>query len=81
MMAAAKMLKEQGAKNIYIFATHGIFNTNFYERLDDSAISGAFVTNSQPAPGDGNDKGSKVHRISISKMFADHIYRNCMSAF
>lgn len=79
MMKAAKLLKERGAKNIYVFATHGIFGPDFYDRLEDSAISKVFVTNSV-APPVGADKGHKLVRISISKMFADHIYKNCMTS-
>ena len=80
MMKAAKLLKEKGAKNVYVFATHGIFHSDFYERLEDSAISKVFITNTVAPPVEGAEKTHKLERISIAKMFADHIYRNCMSS-
>ena len=74
MMKAAVLLKERGAKRIYVFATHGIFNSDFFERLNDSAIDKVFVSNSLLPPG-GHDSSPKIERISVSKLFADHIYR------
>lgn len=50
-MKAATLLKEKGAKNVYAFATHGIFNVDFYDRINDSAISSVFITNTLLPPG------------------------------
>lgn len=74
MMKAAVLLKERGARRIFVFATHGIFNSDFFERLNDSAIDKVFVSDSLLPPG-GLDSSPKIERISLSALFADHIRR------
>jgi ribose-phosphate pyrophosphokinase len=77
LITAAKMLKENGARKIYVFATHGIFNNDFYQRVDDSTIDSVFVTNSLPPKSThGVDESKKIVRISMSKYFADLIYQD-----
>ena len=43
---AAKVLRDYGAKNIFVAATHGIFSGNAYEAIAQSQISKVYVTNS-----------------------------------
>lgn len=78
MMQAAKILKEKGATHVYVFATHGIFNDNFCARLEESVIDQVFVTNSLTHPEEDLQKTTKINRIPVSKLFADHIYKTCM---
>lgn len=80
MIKAAEVLKQQGASAVYVFATHGIFNSDFYSRIQDSDIDKVFVTNNLMPPSAEVEKESKVHRIPISKLFADHIYKTCMGS-
>lgn len=47
---AAKMLKENGANNIYIAAAHGLFNGPALERLQAAPIQEVIVTNSEMRP-------------------------------
>ena len=47
---AAKMLKNNGAKNIYIAASHGLFNGDALNRLKQAPIEEVVVTNSQNDP-------------------------------
>lgn len=47
---AAKMLKENGANNIYIAAAHGLFNGPALERLQSAPIQEVIVTNSEMKP-------------------------------
>ena len=47
---AAKMLKNNGAKNIYIAASHGLFNGDALNRLKQAPITEVVVTNSQNKP-------------------------------
>ena len=72
MIKAASLLKEKGAKKIFVFATHGIFNDNFDERLDASSIDKVFVSNSLPNR-DGTIRSHKIERISVASIFADNI--------
>lgn len=46
--AAARMLKEHGADDIYVCASHGLFNGKAIERLSDNSIKEIIVTNSTP---------------------------------
>ena len=47
---AAKMLKANGANKIYIAASHGLFNGNALERLQNAPIEEVVVTNSEAKP-------------------------------
>ena len=47
---AARMLKNNGANNIYIAAAHGLFNGLALERLEAAPIEEVVVTNSEPKP-------------------------------
>ena len=47
---AAKMLKNNGAKNIYVAASHGLFNGPALKRLEEAPIEEVAVTNSQNDP-------------------------------
>lgn len=61
---AAKMLKDNGAKDIYVFATHGLFNGPAYERLDKAPIKEVVVTNSTPLK---KDAPSKIKQINAAQ--------------
>src|SRR4051812_41942632 len=50
LTAAATILKERGAKEVYAAATHGIFAADALEMLSDSEISRVLVTNTIPLP-------------------------------
>lgn len=43
---AVRLLKENGAADIYVFATHGVFSGNAIERLSQAPIQKCIVTNS-----------------------------------
>ena len=49
MIAASKLLKEKGAKEVYILATHALFNgdavINFTNAINEGIIKNIFVTN------------------------------------
>ena len=47
---AAEMLKNHGAKKIYIAASHGLFNGPALERLEKASIEEVVVTNSELKP-------------------------------
>ena len=45
---AAKVLKDNGAKKVYAFASHGLFSGPAAERIRDSALERVVTTNSIP---------------------------------
>jgi len=69
--AAADLLKEKGAKNIYGLATHGIFSEPALERIEASAFKKVVVTNTVPI--DTKGITSKVDVLSVAKLLADAI--------
>jgi ribose-phosphate pyrophosphokinase len=72
LCAAAKTLKENGAKKIFACATHGIFSGEAFEKLEKSEINEVIITNSIPLrPG----APKKITVLSISHLLADAIKR------
>ena len=45
---AAELLKNDGAKEIYFFACHGLFSNNAIEKINNSAFNKVIVTNTIP---------------------------------
>jgi len=50
LCAAAKLLKENGARRVFAYATHGLFSGPAAERLEESVLEEVVVTNSVPLP-------------------------------
>jgi len=69
VISSAQILKKEGCKRVFVFATHGIFSSNAVERINNSEIDGVFVTDSLPQK---NAKG-KIHLVSVAKYIADAI--------
>lgn len=72
-MAAARELKEHGAKNVFIFATHGLFNGKFTENARESGVKEIIVTNSLQAKSNEKEIAS-IKRISAAPFLAEAIY-------
>ncbi|AUF83236.1 ribose-phosphate pyrophosphokinase [Mesoplasma syrphidae] len=72
---AAKALKENGAKKVYIFACHGLFNGIAKSRMEEAISAGyvdqVVVTNTINIPEDRKFKGLKI--ISVAHLIADMI--------
>ncbi|MDO8559327.1 MAG: ribose-phosphate pyrophosphokinase [bacterium] len=67
----ANKLKEMGAKDIHVFATHGLFSNDAASRIDSSPISRIYVTDSIPL----KCPSAKVQVISIASLLAEAIIR------
>lgn len=67
---AARMLKENGAKDIYVCASHGLFNGKAIDRLSDTRIKEVIVTNSVPFK---QPVSSKFKQVDISSQIAGAI--------
>src|SRR5205814_8978684 len=48
LAAAAGTVMDEGAKEVYAFATHGVFSGNAFENLTNSPLSGIVVTDTIP---------------------------------
>ena len=73
VIAAAKVLKQFGATDIYCTAVHPVFSGNAYETLDDSVIKEIVVTDTLPLNTDR--VMSKIKIVSISQILGEAIHR------
>ncbi len=65
--AGAQALIDQGAKAVWVGATHGIFSPPAYERIEAAPIEACVVTNTIPVPAQ-HLKG-KIKVLSVAPMF------------
>ena len=68
---AAKAVKEAGAKDVYICASHGVLSGEAVDRIENSVVEECIITNTIPFTPDR--ESSKIHVVSVAKMFADAI--------
>ncbi|MEO0300375.1 MAG: ribose-phosphate pyrophosphokinase [candidate division WOR-3 bacterium] len=69
----ALILKEKGAKSIWVCATHGLFSGNCKEVLDSSPIEKVIVTNTIPIS--PHKRFKKLEILDISNLLAEAIKR------
>ncbi|ODQ66251.1 phosphoribosyl pyrophosphokinase [Nadsonia fulvescens var. elongata DSM 6958] len=66
-----------GAKQVYIIASHGIFNDHSLESMEQSAhIDKIVVTNTYPIDEDKRQKSAKLEIIDVSAILSECIRRN-----
>lgn len=70
LTAAAKILKEHGAKSIYAGVSHAVLGEMGNRRLDESVIEKLLCTNSTPYA-----KGKKVTPLSVAPLLGEGIRR------
>lgn len=71
LCAAADMLAESGAKEIYGLATHGVLSDPALERIEKSAFSKVIITNTLPL--ETAAQSNKIVVLSIAPLIADAI--------
>jgi ribose-phosphate pyrophosphokinase len=71
IVAAAKALKDNGAKRVIVAATHAVFSHPAAERLSDEAIDEVLVTNTLPITPDKEFASLTV--LSIAPLIAKAI--------
>ncbi len=70
---AARVVHEQGARDIYICATHGVLSGPAIERLGNAGIKEIVITDSIPLPEDRQLPNMTV--LSVAELFAGAISR------
>ena len=70
---AAKVLKDHGARDIYIGATHPVFCGPAHERLRQAPIKEVVVTDTIPLGSDWKNNGIRV--LSVARLFGEAIKR------
>jgi ribose-phosphate pyrophosphokinase len=73
LVGSINKLKEMGAGDIYVSATHGIFSGQAIERLQNAPIVECVVTDAIPCAV-ANQPGSKIKQISVAEELAQCIY-------
>lgn len=69
---AAKLLKKEGAKEVYVCAVHPVFSGPALQRLDEAPIEEVVVTNSIPLA-EGAQK--KITQLSVAPILGEAISR------
>ncbi len=69
--AAAELLAEKGAREIYCVATHGVLSDPALERIEESAFTKVIVTNTLPT--EPVAQSDKIVVLSIAPLIADAI--------
>lgn len=70
LIAASNILKEKGARDIYVCITHGLFSNNAAMRIQDSPIKEVVVTNTIIPPEEEMEKTTKITTLSIGWMLS-----------
>ena len=71
MLANVRALEEQGASEVWLYATHGVFCGDALERFDKSGIKGIVVTDTVPI--DPLAKPDKLTVLPVSSLLAETI--------
>ena len=71
---AAKALKEKGAKDVYVYVTHGVLSGNAVEQINNSKIKKLILTDTIDNS-NKTKKSSKIVVLSISNLMAEAIKR------
>ena len=72
LCAAAKLLKESGAKSVMAAVSHGVLNEMGYKRLADSAIDQLITTNTTPVQA---RPGVPITVLSVAELLGEGIKR------
>lgn len=69
---AVDLLVENGARQVYAAATHGVLSGEATQRIDDSPITKVFITDTISTE---RELSPKIEVVSVGKLFADAIRR------
>jgi len=73
LVNAGKVLKDMGARDIYVACTHPVLSGPAFERIRDSVIKELIVTNTIPLP--AGKPVDKIKVLSVAPLFAEAIKR------
>ncbi|MGR3293944.1 MAG: ribose-phosphate diphosphokinase [Candidatus Scalindua sp.] len=72
---AARVLKEKGAKDIYVGATHPVLCGDAIEKLAEAPIKEIAVTDTIPLNDQAKSLGAKIKVLSVSRLLGEAIKR------
>ena len=70
LCAACQILKDHGAKDVYVALAHGVFSKDAIERIENSVIKELVVSNTIPLTEEKRAKTTKITMLSVGKMLA-----------
>ncbi|MGB3205665.1 MAG: ribose-phosphate pyrophosphokinase [Crinalium sp.] len=70
---AARILREQGARQVYACATHAVFSPPAIERLSSGVFEEVIVTNTIPVP--ESDRFEQLTLLSVANVLGETIWR------
>lgn len=70
---AAEVLKEHGARRVFAFASHGLFNGPANERLSKSTLTEVVVLNTIPLS-DASANNERIIQLSVAHLIAQAVY-------
>lgn len=73
ILAGAKLLRQEGARQVYACATHAVFSGPAIERLSSGALEEVIVTNTIPVPPEKQFEQLKV--LSVANLLGEAIWR------
>ncbi len=78
LINATKLLKEKGAKDVYLFVTHGLFlkdaEEKFRKLLDDGTLKELIITNSLMPSKEFLERNPKIVVLDVLQLFSRAIY-------
>jgi ribose-phosphate pyrophosphokinase len=72
---AAKLVRRQGAKGVYVAATHGVFVGSAVERLVEADLNEIVVTDTIPLRAEVRERLSNLTVLSVSDLIGEAIRR------
>ncbi len=73
LCAAAKILKDHGAKEVNVAVTHGIFSRDAVEKIEASEIKEVVISDTIQLSDEKKAKTTKIVQLSIADMLAETI--------
>jgi ribose-phosphate pyrophosphokinase len=71
---AAKLVKERGAKKVYVGATHGVFAPQSFEKLKQAPIDEIVITDTIPLTEEAKETG-RIKVFSVADMLGEAVRR------
>ena len=68
-------MKSFGAKDVYVYATHGLLSNPAVDRLKVAPIEKIITTNTIPSTEREKELGDKITRLSVAPLLAEVIKR------
>jgi len=73
LCAGCQILKDHGAKEVYVGITHGIFSRDAIEKINNSVIKELVISDTIPLPAEKAEKTEKITVLTIADMIAKAI--------